>query len=311
VGHLENLVTFRSGVSFGMDGVKRRIVGKRKEEDESECAAGVSKELLRGIPDEVVIDHIAPKLPWKALHILCLVSHAWLRAIRSHHVHRARVRSKSAETLVLIEYEPSADGKGIALYSMTDDNFRELPCLPEVDWRPSRLSGWQCYNGKVYGTTASNIYVLDLAGQQASWKECRAVESSDMAERVVETRNRSEHGVEFMAKGKLYLMNSTGVQHRSADGSSWTQMHTHSFPALGPVDSLSITPFDVLFVENELLATVGWHNRRKRRWGEWLFRSKDLGGGNEHIVWHRAGIPLSSTSVSPSYVSFRIHPIQL
>ncbi|CAM6098315.1 unnamed protein product [Calypogeia fissa] len=59
---------------------------RRKEQE-----AGF-RELLLGIPDEITLDLIVPKLAWGEFHkSLSSVSHAWLKAVRSHRIHDARV----------------------------------------------------------------------------------------------------------------------------------------------------------------------------------------------------------------------------
>lgn len=58
-------------------------------------------QLLPGIPDEIVVDHINTKLPWTELYVLSSVSPRWKQAMESHRVLAVRVHCPSAETVVV------------------------------------------------------------------------------------------------------------------------------------------------------------------------------------------------------------------
>ncbi|CAM6120828.1 unnamed protein product [Calypogeia fissa] len=150
---------------------KRNAVNSRRRisDEKDEC-------LLPGLLDEIVLDHVVPKLPWQALYILSLVNRSWLEANRSRRTYEARVRSDSTEMFYVI----SLDCPGtLCLCPMSNHFWRELPQFPgyEYDELPTDcqyISG----DGKLYvlGGWSSDeeggeVYVLDIAGQR-QWKQC-------------------------------------------------------------------------------------------------------------------------------------------
>ncbi|CAM6130015.1 unnamed protein product [Calypogeia fissa] len=113
-------------------------------------SAAHGEQLIPGIPNEITLEHITPKMPWKQFYTLSGVSHAWLHAIRGRQVHNARVRSHTVNQLALLTFT-RPDGAGvIALYSMREDSWTELPPIPDLEWGVP----WSCQcvslDGKVY-----------------------------------------------------------------------------------------------------------------------------------------------------------------
>ncbi|CAM6109603.1 unnamed protein product [Calypogeia fissa] len=163
--------------------------------------------LLPGIPIEVTMAQIVPKLSWKDFYILSSVSPAWCNAIRSRRVYNARVRSCSTDTLVLVRYVQSAEDlyNGLLLYSMKDDSCYELPPMPPLP--PSSIlvyKYWSTYvsmDGKVYimekwtefdrvvgiSPSFNRVWVLDVAGKR-QWQQCANMPISKIS------RERFLHG---------------------------------------------------------------------------------------------------------------------
>ncbi|CAM6101115.1 unnamed protein product [Calypogeia fissa] len=138
-------------------------------------------QLIPGIPNEITLDHITPKLPWVEFSYLSIVSKSWLSAIRGRHVHDARVRSGSMDPLALVLLTCVDGMRTVALYSMRDKSWVALPPIP--DQLEDILEGCQCVSldGKVYvlggrfddphGPGTDAVYVLDVAGQKP-WEKC-------------------------------------------------------------------------------------------------------------------------------------------
>lgn len=138
--------------------------------------------LFPGIPNEITIDEIVPKLSWKDVFILSLVNRAWSQAIRSRHVYETRVRTHSTETLALLLHTPSDREKfnAIVLYSMKDNSCYRLPPIPHVAKGIPDKCRCVSMDGKVYilgvETKDSNhdgLYVFDMAGQKAMATACK------------------------------------------------------------------------------------------------------------------------------------------
>lgn len=144
------------------------------------------QQLLPGIPNEVTLDLITPKLAWRDVQNLSSVSSAWREAIQSRQAYDARRRARATETFVLISPFHSDDGRWIALYSTKEKRFYRLPGIPLGD-KPGIPEACQCISldGKVYvlgglsigsdHTSASrSMYVMDLAGPKR-WKQCASM----------------------------------------------------------------------------------------------------------------------------------------
>lgn len=61
-------------------------------------------ELIPGIPNEITVDVICPKLNWRDPHHLSLVSRAWQYATRNHLVYDARVRIPKTDSVTIDEH---------------------------------------------------------------------------------------------------------------------------------------------------------------------------------------------------------------
>ncbi|CAM6120032.1 unnamed protein product [Calypogeia fissa] len=153
------------------------------------------QQLLPGIPDEVTLKRISPKVPWKDLQILSAVSRGWRQSIQSRLVYDSRVRASSTETLVLHSRDHCKLGNPrLALYSVKDERCYELPPIPGVSNEVGIPLGCQCIalNGKVYvlggfggldfPSKGKEVYVLDMA-MAGQWKRCASMKSgrSDFA----------------------------------------------------------------------------------------------------------------------------------
>ncbi|CAM6109851.1 unnamed protein product [Calypogeia fissa] len=150
-------------------------------------------ELLPGIPDDLTLDFIVPKLPLTLIDsTLSCVSPGWRRAVRSSWIFAARARSCLTETLLLINHTRRSDDinaddtNAISLYSLRDKLVHHLPPIPGVKCGIP----WSCncvtMGGKIYvlgglknpnqhqshpGVCSGNVYVLDMVGER-TWKRC-------------------------------------------------------------------------------------------------------------------------------------------
>ncbi|CAM6120822.1 unnamed protein product [Calypogeia fissa] len=149
--------------------------------------------LLPGLPDEVVLDHVVPKLRWQDSHILSQVSRSWLEANRSRRTYAARVRSDSTEMFYVIYPDGDGDLDRLGLCPMSTHFWLELPEFPELsnfgdNYLPTNcqcisldgklyiLGGWKCDDFVLHGSHSyteegGKVYVLDIAGQ-GQWKQC-------------------------------------------------------------------------------------------------------------------------------------------
>lgn len=160
---------------------KRRCLTKRLEE----LQAQKQWQLLPGIPNEITLALITPKLHWTAVISLPSISRAWQRAIQTREVYAARVQAKAIETLyVSTFFRPDKKTKttGLPIYSHKEDTWR-VRVLPgrlrgyTYEWRFVQYSGWANYlaahDGKVYLLVeGSRVFVLDVAAGQSEWTEC-------------------------------------------------------------------------------------------------------------------------------------------
>ncbi|CAM6110900.1 unnamed protein product [Calypogeia fissa] len=186
---------------------------------------GKDELLFPGVPNEVTLYSIFPKLSWRMFHTLSSVTRAWKHAIQSHQVYEARVRSQSTETLVLFNSMMlSEDIHPISLYSKRENDFYTLPPIPDV---PSDYpKSCQCISldGKVYvlggavesqgecrcsrcseSQGSADVYMLDIAGAR-KWKRCAS---------MLEPRINFGCGV---LDGKIYVFGGSS-SHDPAAGS--------------------------------------------------------------------------------------------
>ncbi|CAM6098454.1 unnamed protein product [Calypogeia fissa] len=145
-------------------------------------------ELLPGIPDDLTLEFILPKLSLTLLDTtLSCVSSGWRHAVRSSQLFAARARSCLTETLVLINHtRRSDDTNAICLYSLRDKVVYHLPPIPGVKCGIPRSCNCVTMGGKIYilgglknpnqrpsrpGVCSGNAYVLDVVGER-TWKRC-------------------------------------------------------------------------------------------------------------------------------------------
>ncbi|CAM6120042.1 unnamed protein product [Calypogeia fissa] len=151
------------------------------------------QQLLPGIPDEVTLKRISPKVPWKDLHILSGVSRGWRQSIQSRLVYDSRIRASSTDTLVVHSHHDNPrENHRIAVYSMKEERCYELPPIPGFSDGIGDGIPYACQcialNGKVYVlggmvvgpprvTASKEVYVLDMGGQRRQWKRCASMNS--------------------------------------------------------------------------------------------------------------------------------------
>jgi hypothetical protein len=93
--------------------------------------------LLPGVPDEITLNHILTKLPWRTVYALASLGRAWRSALRSGDVHDARVRANSTQTLVsMVHDDPSLAFRNyrfaVSLYDFSQDTWHLLPQIPGI-----------------------------------------------------------------------------------------------------------------------------------------------------------------------------------
>ncbi|KAL3701921.1 hypothetical protein R1sor_019943 [Riccia sorocarpa] len=152
--------------------------------------------LIPGLPNEVAIDSILTRLPWKSLYTVSALNLTWQWAFRTGQVHSARVSTGQAHTLVaMTNASPfSFNGGGsttrvraISLYDPSQDSWCLLPPIPGV--KEGIPVGGECVflKGKVYViggfTPASDrllgdeVFCFDLGSFQGGWRRCAKLES--------------------------------------------------------------------------------------------------------------------------------------
>ncbi|CAM6110051.1 unnamed protein product [Calypogeia fissa] len=159
----------------------RRNGQRRRKEQE----AGF-RELLPGIPDEITLGLIVPKLAWGEFHkSLSSVSRAWLTAVRSHRIHDARVRLCSTNMLQVVHSWQLGDSNMVSLYLVRDKAFYRIPPILSVKCGIPRSCNSVTIGGKIYilgglkrpnltsrlRICSGNVFVLDVAGQKP-WQKC-------------------------------------------------------------------------------------------------------------------------------------------
>ncbi|CAM6102107.1 unnamed protein product [Calypogeia fissa] len=174
--------------------------------------------LLPELPDEIVLGHVVPKLPWQAFPVLSLVSRRWREANQSRCVYDARVRSHSTETVFVLSHGCKYEYRehGMSLYSMTANPWLRLPPFPKSwGYKRSIPRFHHClsFDGKIYllgrfpgdgnadDKQYSEVFMLDLAGQR-EWKRC-----ADLP------KPRTHFGC-GVAEGKIYVIGGSPIQKR-------------------------------------------------------------------------------------------------
>lgn len=149
---------------------------------------GLDEELLPGIPNEITLSVITPKLSWRDFSVrygLYATSACWEQAIQGQLVHNARIRTHSAKTLAVVAHDDGSEPtmKKISLYSMRDNSWHELPPIPGLEHGFPSHCRCVSFDGQLYvlggrergsreGT--ENVYKLTLVGQQ-QWKRCASM----------------------------------------------------------------------------------------------------------------------------------------
>lgn len=174
------------------------------------------QQLLPGIPDEITLNKICTKLPWRAVYILSFVSPVWQRATRSRQVYEVRVRSQATETLVVLGRIVNTKSFSFDLYSLQDKVCYPLPWLTQLEG----IRSWGCkcisLDGKVYAMgritdqskTGEEVCVLDVMAGHWGWRNC-----ADMQAR----RERFGCGV---MDGKIFVIGGTNYDEDHETGSS-------------------------------------------------------------------------------------------
>lgn len=144
--------------------------------------------LLPGVPDEITLNHILTKLPWRNVYGLASLGRAWRLALRSRDVHDARVRANSTQTLVaMIHDDPSQPFRNfkfaVSLYDFSRDTWHLLPQIPGIATGIPENCGCVSVDGKLYIIGGRGeapvyfsrlVYVFDPAGS-GQWKQCASM----------------------------------------------------------------------------------------------------------------------------------------
>ncbi|CAM6088220.1 unnamed protein product [Calypogeia fissa] len=169
---------------------------------EGECQGGDMN--IPGLFNDVVLEHVATKVSWGSLRALACVNRPWKRAIEEREVHNDRKRTRSCQTLLLLESFSLRNEKPTSsltsavlckfrelqpvLYDLEQQLMHQLPQAPPVGQElisrsePKHVMlDEKLYILKhyVYGSrkeyvSAVHAYVLDLAACHRSWKPCSA-----------------------------------------------------------------------------------------------------------------------------------------
>jgi hypothetical protein len=105
-------------------------------------------------------------------------------------------------------------------------------------------------------------------------------------------------GLLFMTQGKAYFMNDENILVHNFDAQAWTDLHSHSLPAVENTSgypeqySDNNLPYLLLAVDNELLALVEYPRRDDPDYyfgspceGSKLIRCRGLSSENKEIAW--------------------------
>ncbi|KAL2650201.1 hypothetical protein R1flu_018329 [Riccia fluitans] len=154
--------------------------------------------LIPGLPNEVAIDSILTRLPWKSLYTISALNLTWQWAFKTGQVHTARESVGQAHTLVAMTNAspfsfssrgggPTTRMRAISLYDPSQDSWCLLPPIPGV--KEGIPVGGECVSlkGKLYvigGFTPSSdrlsgdeMFCFDLGSFQGGWRRCAKLES--------------------------------------------------------------------------------------------------------------------------------------
>ncbi|BFI24194.1 hypothetical protein MPTK2_1g09260 [Marchantia polymorpha subsp. ruderalis] len=143
--------------------------------------------LFSQLPNEIVIDSILTRLPWKSLYTVSALNRSWQWAFRSCQVYNARVSKGQAHSLIAMTNAspfPNAPKvlRAISLYDPSQDAWYLLPPIPGVE--EGIPVGGQCafLKGKLYvigGFTpysvdlhGDEVFSFDLGSYQGGWRRC-------------------------------------------------------------------------------------------------------------------------------------------
>ncbi|CAM6087230.1 unnamed protein product [Calypogeia fissa] len=266
-GLLDNLLTW---CAWEKDSESSQAEGHDRQQQQ--------QQLLPGLPDDITLGKISPKLPWKTLYTLSSVSRGWSDAIRSRKVYNARVQSGSMETLVAVF---RAGHFTNVLWSTRDGSLIKFPPVPHLGGR--LLSSY----GKIYllggpedyrapasdQPSLTSVFVLDVAGQ-GLWKKCASMTAPRM------TRH---HGFGVDIQGKIYVLEGfsspcsgskfCGSEVYDPTTDEWSPiiepMHEAHLPAHLPAHAPRVyTVGEELFVVSQGLHAYEVHAYRPVK-GEW------------------------------------------
>lgn len=193
--------------------------------------SSLSEELLPGIPNDVSLDEIATKLPWRDIALLSSLSPSWQRVIESQLVYNARIRCHSLETFVVIGITISVfaqNNDGVYLYSPSEDTWYQLPEFLDAEFMPSNFIA---LDNKIYalgGISRNNLSyqtmrVLDLAAGDIQWQKCAP---------MLEPRIDFQSGV---MDGKLYVFGGIPLDGDLASYTCGSELYDPKLDAWSPI----------------------------------------------------------------------------
>ncbi|CAM6127920.1 unnamed protein product [Calypogeia fissa] len=161
------------------------LVGKRRTETVLESKQATTRDLtpddeglIPGIPNDITLQQVATKLPWRDIQVLSSVSRAWRQAVQSRQVYNARAVCNSNESFILFHHRPAEEINDIFLYSVRDKSCHKLPpVLSKYSQRVKLRRDLVTLDGKVYAFGDFSLYILNLAEQQ-QWKPCASMPHS-------------------------------------------------------------------------------------------------------------------------------------
>ncbi|CAM6125197.1 unnamed protein product [Calypogeia fissa] len=185
-------------------------------EDSSGCSDTFSSNLLPGLPDEITIDHVIARLPWRTLSTVFSVSRAWQHAITSRQVYDARVRTRSTQTLIAMTHFDTSMGVDkwtnlVSVYDTSTFKWHLLPQIPGIHRGVPNLCCCVSSQGKLYvigGASKSDVFArnevhsFDPTGP-GKWEKCASMASP---------RQSFASGVK---DGKIYVFGGAGADRLS------------------------------------------------------------------------------------------------
>ncbi|CAM6081578.1 unnamed protein product [Calypogeia fissa] len=192
------------------------------------------------------------------------------------------------------------DGKIYAFGGSSLDGDHTPVCGSEM--YDAQLNSWFPIKPMISGGNVGRVILtsvgMELFVQQRFEHSWQVYHPQKDAWRVVEGL-RMGHQRAFTVQGQLYSMSSEGIHVFDAEKASWTHQHTISCDELGPKEYVSICPYFILPMNNELLAIVLWDRTDFETEGWCLLQSKGFNGSfsskNQQIVWSK--VPSSLESV--------------